>query len=336
MCKRLLFAGIILLSVGLYPLSGQGCYSIRDRMEAAMGPLPSLTNQAPMNIQYKDSLQTAKYTRYNIIFTVAENEDLPAYLYLPVDNRQMKHPAMLVLHSTGALGKGIVDGQSDLENRALAKELAERGYVVIAPDYPGFGDLRDYDFENDRYQSGTMKGIFNHIRCIDLLQTLRQVDTSRIGVIGHSLGGHNAIFVAAFDPRLKVVVSSCGWTQFEYYNIGPSSENYGGRLGPWAQDKYMPLLKTKYQLDQHKIPFNFDEIIASLAPRLFISNSPLQDKNFDVEGVKEGIQKILPVYEKLGAKENVKVFYPDAGHDFPLNIRNEIYQFIDKEFNHQF
>src|SRR5699024_5532546 len=121
-----------------------------------------------------------------------------------------RRPAMLALHPTGALGKKIVDGQSSLQNRAYAKELAQRGYVVIAPDYPDFGDLSNYNFKSDRYQSGTMKSIFDDIRCVDLLQARRDVDPDRIGVIGHSLGGHSAMFVGAFDPRLKVIVSSCG------------------------------------------------------------------------------------------------------------------------------
>ena len=54
-----------------------------------------------------------------------------------------------------------------------------------------------------------MKGIFNHMRCVDLLQAREDVDHERIGVLGHSLGGHNAIFLGAFDIRLKVIVSSC-------------------------------------------------------------------------------------------------------------------------------
>ena len=106
----------------------------------------------------------------------------------------------------------MVDGQGPLANRSYARELAQRGYVVIAPDYPGFGDLRDYDFKTDRYESGTMKSIFDNIRCIDLLQSRIDVDPDRIGAIGHSLGGHNALFTGAFDKRLKVIVSSCGWT----------------------------------------------------------------------------------------------------------------------------
>lgn len=336
MCKKILISGFILLLTGVHLLPGKNNDSVLDSLQAVMGPLPCLVNLPPMNIQYKDSMQTKDYTRYTISFTVAENEDLPAYLYLPACKSPERYPAMLVLHSTGDLGKGIVDGQGNLPNRAIAKELAERGYVVIAPDYPGFGDLKNYDFEHDRYESGTMKGIVNHIRCVDLLQDLDQVDTGRIGVIGHSLGGHNALFVAAFDSRLKVVVSSCGWTQFEYYDIGLSSERFGGRLGPWAQDKYMPLFRTKYQLNQNKIPFNFHEIIESIAPRLFISNSPLHDKNFDVEGVRIGIRKASIAYELLGVKKNLKVFYPNAGHDFPQEVRTSIYQLIDKEFNNRF
>ena len=50
------------------------------------------------------------------------------------------------------------------------------------------------------------------MRAIDVLETLPYADTSRLAVIGHSLGGHNAIFAALFDPRIKVIVSSSGWT----------------------------------------------------------------------------------------------------------------------------
>ena len=57
-----------------------------------------------------------------------------------------------------------------------------------------------------------MKGIWNHMRCVDLLVSRDDVDAEKIGTIGHSLGGHNAIFLGVFDRRVKVVVSSCGWT----------------------------------------------------------------------------------------------------------------------------
>ncbi|WP_235012497.1 alpha/beta hydrolase [Pedobacter africanus] len=310
---------------------------IIEGMERAMGKLPDRNHLPALNVQVTDSLAEPDHIRYTIRFTIAPDEILPAYLYVPRQRgKPEKRPAMLVLHGTSALGKGAVSGIDPKPNRAYAKELAQRGYVVIAPDYPSFGDLKDYDFENDRYQSGTMKAIFNHMRCIDLLQSRKDVDPDRIGVIGHSLGGHNAIFAGAFDERIKVIVSSCGWTLMEHYNAGDEvTKKHGGKLGPWAQTRYMPLIRDKYQLDAAKVPFNFDGAIAALAPRPFFSNSPTGDANFDVKGVKEGMAGIAAVYRLFKAVDKLQVRYPDAGHDFPPETRLEAYKFIDAALHHQ-
>lgn len=301
-------------------------------MQEAMGPLPSFVGLPNMDIKIFEEVKEQNYTRQNIVFTVAPNEMVSAYLYTPDKKiKQEKLPAILALHSTGRLGKKIVDGQSSVPNRAYAKELASRGYVVIAPDYPGFGDVANYNFENDRYISGTMKGIFDNMRCVDLLQSMPDVDPDRIGVIGHSLGGHNALFTAAFDKRLKVVVASCGWTLFDYYNPGENrTVKAKDVLAPWAQDLYMPRLREKYLLDNKNFPFDFDEVIATIAPRPFFSNSPLHDTNFNVEGVKKGMKNASAVYNFLGAKKSPEGHYPDSGHDFPPDIRTEAYQFIDR------
>ena len=309
---------------------------ILEKMQRVMGKLPDRSDLPPLDMKVTDRRKSDHYSRLTVRLRAAENEFVSAYLYIPKKIRKAeKRPAMLVLHGTGDGGKKLVDGQSPLANRALARELAERGYVVIAPDYPSMGDSRDYDFERDRYLSGTMKGIFNHMRCVDLLQELPEVDPDRIGVIGHSLGGHNAMFVGAFDPRIKVIVSSCGWTLFDYYDIGEeASKKYGGRLGPWAQDRYMPLMRDRYGLDAGKIPFDFDEVIAALAPRPFFSNSPLNDSNFEVAGVRKGISAALEVYRFLNAEENLQVRYPEAGHDFPREVRLQSYRFTDNALAH--
>ena len=308
---------------------------LKQNMEAIMGPLPDRQNLPDLDIRIKDSLQTESYLRLHIDFLAAEGERVPAYLYLPHRSAfSGRSPAILALHPTGAIGKEIVDGQGK-ENRGYAMELAKRGYVVIAPDYPSFGELAEYDFENDRYASGTMAAIFYHMRCVDLLNQRTDVDPERIGVIGHSLGGHNAIFAGAFDERLKVVVSSCGWTQMAYYDIGPVGiQQYGGRLGPWAQDRYMPPIREKYQLDGDKIPVDYHEMIALLAPRAFFSNSPVNDSNFDVLGVEEGMEKAWDVYRFFGEEEKLQVRYPDAEHDFPTKTRREAYEFVDKALMH--
>jgi len=297
-------------------------------MEAAMGPLPDRSKLPPLDMQIKEREQSEGFKRLTISFVPEPNDRLAAFLYLPTGQPGTKRaPAMLALQPTSALGKKAVAGYNPRPNRAYALELARRGYVVIAPDYPPFGDSKGYDFGADRYVSGTMKGIFNHMRCVDLLQSLDEVDPDRIGVIGHSLGGHNSIFVGVFDERIGVIVSSCGWTPFHDY--------YGGKIKGWTSDRYMPLLRDKYQLDPDRVPFDFYELVAALAPRAFFSNSPLHDGNFDVAGVRKAIPKAQAVYELFGAADKLQVCYPDSGHDFPIEVRREAFEFIDKILNHK-
>ncbi|MDE0867341.1 MAG: alpha/beta fold hydrolase, partial [Rubripirellula sp.] len=105
-----------------------------------------------------------------------------------------QRPGIVGMHPTGAAGKGCFKSWP-LCNFPI--ELAMLGYVVNVPDYPGFGDSRPYNFESDRYDSGTIKGVFNHMTCVDLLQAHPDVDPNKIGAIGHSLGGHSAMFLAA-------------------------------------------------------------------------------------------------------------------------------------------
>lgn len=307
---------------------------IQAKMEAVMGTLPRQDYGRPQ-FTISDSLSTENYKRLTISIEVAPSERVSAYLYIPNDLAPNdKRPALLALHETDMAGKKSVDGEGSYEKSRLqlgyGKELAERGYVILAPDYPSFGDSADHDFKADSYESGTMKGIFNHRRCIDLLESLVFVNKNKIGVIGHSLGGHNAIFLAAFDDRIKVTVSSCGWTQLDYYDIGPvASERYGGRLGPFAQERYMPLWKN-WGLDGSQKPFDFHELISAIAPRAFFSSSPTQDGNFDVNGVKEGIWLASLGYKFLGSESNLRVVHPEVGHEFPAEIRNEAYLFIDQ------
>ena len=123
-----------------------------------------------------------------------------------------------------------------------------------------------------------MLGVVNHMRAVDLLQSLPEVDGERIGVVGHSLGGHNSMFVAAFDQRIKCIVSNCGFCSFPTY--------IKGNIKGWSHDGYMPRLKTVFDLDPAKVPFDFTEVTAALAPRAFLGSAPLRDHNFDVAGRK--------------------------------------------------
>ncbi len=298
---------------------------ILSGMQQAMGPLPDRSNLPPLDVQVEETFDGPTFTRYKLSFLAEKNDRVPAYLFVPKKLNGRRVPGIVALHQTTPLGKREPAGLGPNENKHYGLELAKRGYVVIVPDYPSFGDY-SYDFNADDYVSGSMKGIFNHMRAIDLLTSRPEVDPSRIGAIGHSLGGHNAMFLGVFDQRVKAIVSSCGWTPLHHY--------YNGDLKGWTSDRYVPRIRDVYGLDPNRVPFDMYEIVASFAPRAFFSVSPLHDDNFEVEGVRQVIAAAKPVFELLGAGDNLQVRYPDAPHDFPPAERFESYAFLDKQLAH--
>lgn len=298
-------------------------------MQAVMGRLPAADELGPLEVEERGREPLEGCTRLLVSYTAGPGQAATAHLYLPAEGvgasllgADGRRPAVLALHPTSALGKLVVAGDGPLANRAYALELAQRGYVVLAPDYPSFGELADYEFHLDDHASGTMAAIVNHRRGVDLLVARPEVDATRIGAIGHSLGGHNAIFVGVFDPRIRAVVSSCGWDPFHAYK--------GGRLAGWAQDRYMQRVREVAGCDPDRMPFDFPEMAAALAPRGFFSASPLHDDNFSATAVAAAEPGIRRVYERLGASGRFIVRQPDCPHDFPPEVRDEAYAFLDE------
>jgi len=333
-----------------------------------MGSVPDPSRRVPLDIQIESREETPDYTRIKLTYAAELGDRVPALLLVPkkvtldatgiggtIANRDRSNAnnrgfggrlsAMLCLHPTNADGKAQTAGLVGTESRHYGHQLAQRGFVCLIPDYPSFGDYKSYDFKQKRlslplplgegrgegvsvsddplYTSGSMKAIWNNIRAVDLLETLGYVDVDNIGVIGHSLGGHNALFTAVFEPRLKAVVTSCGFTAFHDY--------YQGDLKGWTSDRYMPKIRDTYNNDPNKMPFDFPEVLAAIAPRGIYVNAPLHDSNFDVGGVKKCIAAAQPVFDLLEAKNQLVVEYPDATHDFPDDVRDRVYKWLEKQ-----
>ena len=164
-----------------------------------------------------------------------------------------------------------------------------------------------------------MKAIWDNIRAVDLLETLPEVDASRIGCIGHSLGGHNAIFTAVFDQRLKAVVSSCGFSSMQKDDV-PS----------WTGRTYMPLIASEFKNDPKLLPFDFHELVAAIAPRAFFASAATKDSDFDVSGVQDVINAARPIYALHGKADDLVGHYPEAGHSFPEDSRRRAYEFLER------
>lgn len=294
---------------------------ILQGMQAVMGPLPHPEKPVPLDVQVLEEHQEEGYIRRKLAYRTDDASSLThAWLLLPNPSAVRQHPAVLCLHQTTPNGKDSPVGLTDRPTLHYAKELAKLGYVTLSPDYPSFGESKSYDFDSDNYDSGTMKAIYDNIRAIDILQSLPEVDANRIGCIGHSLGGHNALFTAVFDERIKAAVTSCGFTAFHKYK--------GGDLHGWSSPRYMPLIGTKYKYSPDHMPFDFAEVLAAIAPRAVFVNAPLHDDNFDIDGVQECLAAAKPIYELLGSQNHLQAVHPDGGHDFPDAERNMAYKFL--------
>ncbi|MBS1830782.1 MAG: alpha/beta fold hydrolase [Acidobacteria bacterium] len=295
----------------LLPMSRSSALSA---MQQVMGPLPQRPNHPPA-IQSLESFDHPSYTRRKIRYEAEPNDFVPAWLLTPKTTSKTKLPAVVCLHQTTRIGKDEPAGLGGKPNLHYAHELAELGFVTIAPDYPNFGEYT-FDPYTHGYVSASMKGIVNHMRAVDLLLSLPNVDARRIAACGHSLGGHNSLFVAAFDIRIRCAITSCGFTAFPKY--------YNGNLTGWSHKGYMPRIADVYGKDPARMPFDFPDVLAAIAPRAVFVNAPTRDSNFEISGVVDCVRAT----SNLFPRNHLRAVYPEAAHDFPPDIRREAYTFL--------
>lgn len=293
--------------------------------QQVLGELPDSYRRVPLDVQVLSETAHEGYVRREITYASDFGSRVSAYLLIP-DEARRNGAAMICLHDDTPLGKGEpVGGGRDF--MTYAKELAGRGYICLVPDYPSFGESI-FDSKSGGYAGGAMKAIWDNIRGLDLLQSMPAVGHRRIGAIGHGLGGLNALLTAAFDYRISAVVVSGGFTTFPRYSRQ--------KLTHLAGDRFIPRIRDRYGMDPAGIPFDFSELIATLAPRGVFISAPLGDETLDVKGVQEAVAAALPVYDLRGAPEgSLHAIHPDAGHVFPEETRVEAYSWLDRRLSSQ-
>lgn len=112
---------------------------------------------------------------------------------------------------TAALLPGLVlvHGQTPQGRRLplyvlLARELADRGYAVLALDLPGFGES-DMPLRPDEPASWDAR--VDIIEAVEYLRGLPFIDPEHIGLLGHSMGANLAVGAGALDRRIQAVVA---------------------------------------------------------------------------------------------------------------------------------
>ena len=199
-----------------------------------IGPYP---DPAPLNVEVVERHDEGNYIREKVLYDSEAFATVPAWLFTPKDIAEgEKRPAILCAHGHGR-GKddpaGILPPQDDPNYAQMkerqsgvnyAQQLAEHGYVCLAPDWRGFGERTgpqewrrgSRDGCNALYLGYGYLGfqllaldIWDGMRGIDLLQGLPCVDPDRIGMIGLSFGGTMTTYLSALDERVRCADIVC-------------------------------------------------------------------------------------------------------------------------------
>ena len=294
------------------------------RIREVLGPSPDRV--PPLEVEIVGERSLPAYVERKIEYTVEAGDRVRAFLLIPHELREPA-PAVLCLHETAAEGKMRVMGMEGKEDLAYAPELAERGYVTLAPDivstgervFPGAAPLDTRPFY-ERFPDRTVeaKNLWDHMRAVDLLRALPEADGARIGAVGHSLGGRSTHYLAAFDERVGCAVMSCG--------ICPHASYY--RLFR-QRSVYDPLPTRRTYIETHnRLPYEKHELMALIAPRPLLIVTPANDPERRHDEISEMAHKVFEVYRVLGRPSHFARLLHGFGHNTPAYVREAMFGWL--------
>lgn len=232
----------------------------------------------------------------------------------------------------GVKGNKALDEHRGLKkNRWPLKEIVERGYAVATIYY---GDIYP---DKDKID-GTPESIYTIFdksahdlpaisawswglsRGIDALETLPDIDSSKIFVVGHSRLGKTSLLTSACDKRVAIAASNdsgCMGAALSRRNYGETPASMLVNFPFWFSKNL-----AKYASDPSTMPVDQHQFIAMTAPRPVYVASATQDQWADPRGEFMSLMEASKVYELLGAKKlpkdsdysPEKPFHGDVGY----------------------
>lgn len=301
---------------------------IKSLILSYLGEFPK--KKVPLAVKYFEKENKNSYTITKISYASQEDDRVIAYLLIPEINL---HPgiAVLALHPTAASGKDSVVGIDKKVKYPYALELVNRGYIVLAPDEFCAGErlkkgnepyYTDSFYVKHPDWSAIGKAIWDNMISIDLLVSISYLGIKKVVSIGHSQGGVDTIFLAAFDERVIAAISNCG--------LSPIAGDPNATR--WTRDTWfiaIPSLRPFFQAGT--TPFDFHQLIALIAPRAFLNTSATKDEIWPfIKGVRAIEKQIRKVYMLYRAKRQFDFYYFNNVHSFPKQVRNYSYKWLEK------
>lgn len=304
---------------------------IRERIGRTMGNFPDRTAE-PL-IEYLSEAEESGLLTRRFRFSPLPGMTTHGTLVLPsATETDVRAPGVLCIHGTDAvLAHRNVLSPEARPNRQYAIELARRGMVCMAVDQFGFGEGNDgreqaevIDAFYRQYPDWSLDGVrlFIHRLALSLLASQPAVDPARLACIGHSLGGRAAVYLAAFDTRIRACVASTG--------VSPNLTNVfrdqrGPSLSPELDDE---IRRTGIP------PFDYQELLALVAPRSVFVIEPWNDPyNPLIEPVFRCFEKARFVFQLCGAAKNFQMLCHGDGHDTLPTARNYAYAWLEEHLS---
>ncbi len=249
-------------------------------------------------------------------------DNLFGYLYYPAGGATgngKSLPVVIYLHEFD-YSKGFGTIGRDHEIQSFFESLVAKGYAVFSFDMLGCGNrIEEGTRFYERYPEWSKMGkMVEDVRgAVDALQNIVFLDKERIYTAGYALGGTVGLLSAALDDRIAGVVSVCGVTPFSPEMPARSDvvmKTYAHLHG------LLPRLGL-FSGQKDRLPFDFQHIMASVAPRPVLVIAPLWDKDNLKPDVAASVEKAKGIYRLYGKERNLAPVYPDDYNRFSAGMK---------------
>jgi len=251
---------------------------------------------------------------------VAVDDKLVAYMTYPTEKKK-KIPVVIYLHAyLDARGHEWSRGYG--YRTSVGERLAQNGFLAIEFDQFGYASRnRDSGIEFYRAHPETSAlGVMiqDVSKIIDAVSLLEWVDRDNIMVAGYSLGGMVGLYATVFEPRIKAVASTCGFGSMRLDAHGNQTEGIR---------RYSHLRPTIPRLGlflghEKRIPYDFHEVLALIAPRPVFILAPQLDQDWFYEDVEICYHEAAKFFDLYGKKEHIVLNSPNDFNRYPPKYQN--------------
>jgi dienelactone hydrolase len=278
-----------------------------------LGPL-DVERRHPPRVEVIAEDRVEDVVRQRVRYLVEPDVQTEAYVLTPRQPHR-KCPGAIVFHTTTPESIRQPAGLADVREKHFGLTLARRGFVAFCPRNFLWPDTIRMAAEEEtrRFRKrhprarGMAKMLFDGQVALDILSARPDVDPNRIGCIGHSLGAKEALYLAAFDRRIRAVVSSEG-------GIGTTMSN-------WDADWYLGEIVRQpgFAREHH-------ELLALAAPRPFLL---VGGDSADGAASWPWVAAAMPVYRLYGAPARLGLLNHTRGHVVPPDVEPRLLEWLE-------